>query len=115
MTIRKLILASLVIGFALPASAQTVPEDVRCVLLSNLYAKQATDDHGRQLASQTLAFYLGRLDGRANQQALATALRNQAPTIDPKTAGPAMNTCALRLASAEQGIQAAGRTIAPSK
>jgi hypothetical protein len=56
MTIRKYILSGLMLVIALPASAQTVPEDVRCVLLANLFAKSATDDRSRQLAGQTYGF-----------------------------------------------------------
>jgi hypothetical protein len=37
-----------------------------------------------------MAFYLGRLDGRANTAALTTAMRALLPTIDTNTCGPAM-------------------------
>jgi hypothetical protein len=115
MTIRNVALVTLAFGLALPASAQTVPEDVRCLMLSNLFAKAAANDQAKQLAGKSLAFYLGRLDGRATPEALAAAMRAQAPTIDPKGAGPAMNACAARLARAEQSVQAAGRAVVPPK
>ncbi len=85
------------------------------MLLSNMFAKTSMDDKKRQTASQTLAFYLGRLDGRANAQALASAMRAQSATIDPKTAGTAMGACLARLVTADQLVQAAGRSVAPQK
>jgi len=115
MTIKKLALATLMLSCALPASAQTVPDDVRCLMLSNFFTKAATDDRAKQVARQTLIFYLGRLDGRATPQALTAAMRAQAPTIDPKAAGPAMNACAARLGKAQQAVQAASRAIVPAK
>lgn len=115
MTIRKLALAMLILGCAMPASAQTVTDDVRCLMLSNLFTRAATEDRAKQVARQSLAFYMGRLDGRASPQALAAAMRAQAPTIDPRAAGPAMNACAARMARAQQALEAAGRAAAPKK
>jgi hypothetical protein len=115
MKFRTIAAATLALACALPSSAQTVPDDVRCLMLSNLFTKAATEDQAKQVARQSLAFYLGRLDGRATPQALTAAMRAQAPTIDPKAAGPAMNACTARLAKAEQAVQAAGRAVSPTK
>ena len=100
---------------ASPASAQTVPDDVRCMLLSNMFATGARDEKARNVAAQSLGFYIGRLDGRADPQGIVTAKRAQPSSIDPKTAGPAMDVCASRLARAAQSIQALGKTTAPHK
>jgi hypothetical protein len=115
MTIKKLALATLLLSCSVSVSAQTVADDVRCLMLSNLFTKAATDDRAKQIARQTLAFYLGRLDGRATPQALTAAMRAQATTIDPKIAGPAMNGCAARLGKAQQAVQAASRALVPAK
>ena len=115
MTASKLAVALLIVGIVSPASAQTVPEDVRCMLLSNVFAKGASDEKVRNGATQNLAFYIGRLDGRADPQGIASAIRTQASSIDPKTAGPAMDACASRMARAAQSIQALGKTAAPNK
>jgi hypothetical protein len=115
MTAGKFAVALLIVGIVSPASAQTVSEDVRCMLLSNIFAKGASDEKVRNGASLNLAFYIGRLDGRADPQGIASAMRTQASSIDQKTAGPAMDACASRLARASQSIQALGKTVAPHK
>jgi hypothetical protein len=115
MTASKFAVALLIVGVVSPASAQTVSEDVRCMLLSNIFANGASDEKARNAAGQNLAFYIGRLDGRADPQVIATAMRVQASSIDPKTSGPAMDACASRLARAAQSIQAIGNTSLPPK
>jgi hypothetical protein len=115
MTTSKFAVALLIVEMVSPASAQTVPEDVRCMLLSNIFAKGAADEKVRSAAAQNLAFFIGRLDGRADAQGIATAMRTQASSIDPKTSGPAMDACAARMARAGQSIQAIGKTLAPHK
>ena len=96
------------------ASAQSAPSDVRCLLLSNGFSKQAANEQARQVAAQTLIFYIGRLDGRMTPQAIEAAMRTQSASIDPKTAGPEMTACAARLGHAQQQIQALGRAAAPA-
>ena len=98
-----------------PASAQSVPSDVRCLLLSNLFSKKAEAEQARQVAAQSLIFYLGRLDGRVNPRALEAAMRSQSAAVDPKAVGPEMTACAARLAHAQQTVQALGRAAAPTK
>ena len=115
MATRKFVLLLLVAGVASPLSAQTVPEDVRCMLLSNIFAKFAKDEKVRSAAAQNLAFFIGRLDARADPQGIASAIRTQAASIDAKTNGPAMDACASRMARASQSLQALGERAAPHK
>lgn len=103
------------IGAISPVFAQSVPDDVRCLLLSNGFAKSAKEERAKQIAAETLIFYVGRLDGRAASQVITDAMRGQASSIDPKTAGPEMTACAARVARAKQAIQALGRNAAPAK
>ena len=110
----KLSVPLIIVGIASPACAQTVPQDVRCLLLSNIFAKGASDEKVRNAAAQSLAFYVGRLDGK-DPQGISTAVRSQASSIDPKTSGPAMNACASRLALASKSIEALGETAPPHK
>lgn len=111
----KVAAAIILIGMSPPVSAQSVPEDARCLLLSNGFAKGAKDERAKQVAAETLIFFIGRLDGRAAPQALTNAMRSQATSIDPKTAGPEMTACAARVARAKQAIQVLGRNAAPTK
>ena len=113
---RNITLAAMafVVTTASPASAQSVPDDVRCFLLSNGFAKQATDPKARQVAVASLTFYLGRLDGKADAATIANTVRREGPAIDPKSAGAQMIACASRMAHAEQSIQAAINALAPA-
>lgn len=96
-----------------PASAQTVPDDTRCLLLSNIYARGAKEEEGRRTANLALMFYLGRLDGRASPTAVAAGMRAQAATVDQKASGPQMTECATRVARAQQAMQAAAEPPKP--
>jgi hypothetical protein len=89
-------------------------DDVRCFLLSNAFAKSATDPKARATAAATLTFYLGRLDGRASPAVIAATIKRVGPTIDPKAAGPQMGACAQRMGQSEQTIQAAVKLLTPA-
>lgn len=107
--------AALISGLAMPASAQGIQGDVRCILLSGMFAKGAKEERGKQLARATGAFYLGRINGRADAKTITDALRTESKTITPKSAGPQMQACAAKLAEAEKSLNAMGRTLVPDK
>lgn len=118
MKISKLALSLLLAAPSFPATAANAPaanppSDVRCLLLSNAFSKSANNEQAKQVAAQTLLFYVGRLDGRMAPAALESAMRTQSASIDPKTAGAEMTACASRLAQAQQRITALGRAAAP--
>jgi hypothetical protein len=100
----------LMLGAASAASAQSVPDDIRCFVLSNIFSKAAKDEKARSVATQGVLFYLGRLDGRADTKTLTDGLRAK---IAGKDAGPQMTACAQRIGHAEQNIQQIGKSIAP--
>lgn len=102
----------LVLGLATSAQAQTVPSDVRCLMLSNIFAKEGGDARSKEAAAQSLLFYIGRLDGRATTQVISAAMRAQRSTINSTNASADMTACAARLQRAQQTIQAAGRAAA---
>ncbi len=108
-------LASPASVLAAPAPPAAPGDDVRCFILSNAFAKKATDPKARELAAATLTFYLGRLDGRASPASVAAAIRREGPTIDPKAAGTQMTACATRMARSEQAIQVAVGPPSPAK
>jgi hypothetical protein len=115
MKISKFVFGLFLAATVSPASAQSVPSDVRCLLLSNAFAKQTGAEQGRQAAAQALIFYVGRLDGRADAAAITSAMRTQSASIDMKTAGTEMQACVARLAHAQQTIQELGRAAASTK
>jgi len=88
---------------------------VRCFVLSNAFAKQAKDAGGRQLAAASMAFYMGRLDGRADPKTIAENVRRVGAAIDPKAAGALMSACANHMGRSEQALQTAIRALAPKK
>ena len=107
--------AALIVAVAAsPASAQSVADDTRCLLLSNVYAKADKEEQSRRIANQSLMFYLGRLDGRASATDIAAGVRAQAATVDPKTSGAQMSACAARMGRAQQALQAATNPGNPS-
>jgi hypothetical protein len=115
MKISKIAAALLLLTASAPVFAQSVPDDARCLVLSNAFAKGATDTRARQAAAQSMIFYLGRLDGRAAPRVIADAMRAQSDKIDPKTASSEMNACAGRVGHAMQAIQALTKPAAPAK
>ncbi|GAC1410202.1 MAG: hypothetical protein NVSMB6_10560 [Burkholderiaceae bacterium] len=115
MTAKRHIVALLLALYAMPVQAQTMNEDVRCLVLSNLYSKGAANDQARGAAVQAKAFFLGRLDGRTDTRTLGEALRHETAVLNPKASGPLMTACAGRVARAERSLQAVGRAMAPKK
>lgn len=98
------------ITLAAPVWAQDIPSDVRCMLISNVFAKSASDDQAKDLASRILLFFAGRLDARDAAPAITTSIRDESGKIDPKTAAAEMNACRDRMVKATQALQA----MAPS-
>jgi len=85
------------IGLATPVAAQSVDDDVRCLLASNFFARTEKDAQKRQLAGAASAFYLGRLDARISNEQLKTAVQAQAKTMPAASLGPTMTACVKRL------------------
>lgn len=108
-------IAALIIGSAailaasVPARAQTPDQDVRCLLASNFFAKADKDPERRQVASLSVFYYLGRLDGRLSAEQMKTQLVAQAKTLNPSNAGPVMTACAKRVQEKSAALQALGQ------
>lgn len=88
-----------------PASAQAPLNDVRCLLVSNLFAKGAKDPKQRTLAEVSKYYYLGRIQGRLNAAQLKAQALAQAKTLTPATAGTAMTACAKQLQAAARSVE----------
>jgi hypothetical protein len=106
MRVASLSLAAFILSVPAAASAQSVTEDARCLLVSSTYARTAKDPRARQVAQTASAFYLGRVDGRYSPAALKAALATGLKLVSAGNAAGIMNTCAARLAQAETQIQA---------
>ena len=97
---------------AVPATAQAADNDVRCLMLSNLFAKADADPQRKQFAAAASLFFLGRVDARLSQAALKSQILAQAKTIDKATAGPLMTECGKRMQTSERSMLAIGQDIA---
>jgi hypothetical protein len=113
MKIIKLAGVSFLLGMAAPATAQSITDDVQCLVLSEAFATSAIQEAPKLEAASALFFYLGRLNANADQQAVKNTI--QTLKIDPKTAPTGMTACAARFDDAVQGIQARGKPSAPRK
>ena len=97
---RKLVIVGAALamaGIAAPVTAQSVDDDVRCLLASNFFGHAAKDPQQQKIAQAAAAFYLGRLDARISTQQLVSAEIAQAKTMTKDSLGPTMNNCAKRL------------------
>ena len=103
-----LVLAALM---AAPALAQTAEQDVRCLIVSNIFSQTEKDAGKRQVANAARLFYLGRVDARIAGPALRNTLVAQAKGITAENAGPAMTACARSM----QGKMAALQALSQAK
>ena len=94
-----------------PAAAQNSNSDARCLLVSNIFAKAATNVKAREAANLASFFYLGRLDGRMAGPRLAATLVAQQKTITTANAGAVMNGCVQYMARRRAALQALGQRL----
>ena len=113
---RSVLLVALVAGAvgAAPARAQSI-NDVRCVLVSNAFAKSAKDQNAKRMAEGSLYFYFGRIAGRLNDAQLRSQFLAQQKTLTARNATATMQAC---FANAQRSVKAAmnvAQQLAPRK
>ena len=112
-TIRFALAATALLSLSSAATAQSAT-DARCVILSNVFAKQAKDDDLRKLAEASMYFYLGRI-GHATSAQVKAQFDQQSKTITDTNAGGLMADCVKGFQSELQLVQSlAGQAVAPS-
>jgi hypothetical protein len=99
---------------AAPAVAQTAEQDVRCLIVSNIFSQSEKDAAKRQVANAARLFYLGRVDARIAGPALKNSLVTQAKGITAENAGPAMTACARSMQGKMAALQALGQSAQAS-
>ena len=99
---------------AAPAGAQP-SNDVKCLLVSNLFTKAAKDPKARTAAEASKLYFLGRIHGRLNAAQLKAELLAQQKTITPKNAGVVMNACARQMESGIKMVQSVTQQITPKR
>jgi hypothetical protein len=99
-------LAACLSMFMMPTAvgAQTVTDEVRCVLLSNALASGSDNPRGRQVGASVGAYFLGRLDMRPPAEVKA-AIATQKRRVTAKNAVTSMNACAARATQAENRLR----------
>ena len=87
------------------AAAAQSAGDGQCLILSNVFAKNAKDPNAQKAAEAALYFYLGRISEHATGPQLKTLLDAQGKTITDANAGGLMNACLQALQSKVQLVQ----------
>ena len=96
--------AAVLLAGSASASAQTTTE-ARCIVLSNVFAKEGKDDAAKKLAEAAFYFYLGRVSPQATSAQLKAQLDAQMRTITDANAGTLMSECIKNVQSRVQLLQ----------
>ena len=105
------------IGFssiAAPSLAQNAASDVRCMLVSNVFANNDKNPQAKQVASAASLFYSGRVSALPNA-AIQSAVATEAKQLTAANAAPTMTACAQRMTGALQQLQKLGGKIQQKK
>ncbi len=89
---------------AAPADAQSIDEDVRCLILGTLFQNTAKEPAVKQAAAAATQYYLGRVSARVPVGALKSRYLAQAKLIKADRTGPMMTACF-------KALQAQGRAV----
>lgn len=105
---------ALAAGFAAPSSAQDKASDVRCMLVSNVFANNGKDPQAKQFASAANLFYSGRVSALPSAT-ISTALAAEAKQLTTANAAPIMNACAERMTESLKQLQTLGAELQEKK
>lgn len=109
-----LVLAAILGSMAQPASAQA-PNDVQCLMVSNFYAKSASDANARKVAEATTYFFLGRVAGRMNESQLRASLAAQQNALKRVDMNTVMQRCARTVRVSAEQVQSLGLRLRQGK
>ena len=88
---------------------------LNCIIASNVFVQHETDEKQKEMAQQTMTFYLGRLNPRTTETELRTGLKLAADGLKGTNALPLMNNCLHELQAKAQMLQAAGQQVEQGK
>jgi hypothetical protein len=94
-----------------PAKPTPPPTALNCLLASNVFAQRETDQQRKELAHQSLLFFLGRLDPRMTPPQLASALKQTAAALNGVNAASLMNECVTELRAKATMFDSVGRQL----
>ena len=92
------------------ASAQNAT-DVKCLLVSNFYSKNAKDDKIRRVAESATYFFLGRIDRRLSRTQLKTALEAEQRALSRANVGPSMDACHLDMQASAKMLESVSQEL----
>jgi hypothetical protein len=97
-----------------PAAAQSVDQDIRCMLLSHRFKNAAKEAPQKQAAEVSAIYYFGRVAARVPTSELKSRLIAQDNRLKGQQAGPLMNACFQQLKAQERAMNAVSQEIARS-
>jgi hypothetical protein len=100
-----------------PAAAQSVDQDVRCMILSNGFKNAAKEPAQKKAAEVASIYYTGRVAARVPTNELKSkyvAQIAQLTGLQGLQTGPLMNACFQQLQAQERAMNAVGQEVAQS-
>jgi hypothetical protein len=114
MKLRSTLIAGLGLVLAAgPVGAQALDPDVKCMLASDVFARNEKDPGRKQLAVVSGLFFFGRIDGRLGAPQIKAQLLAAQKALKPTDLPPIMNDCVKRFQARELALQEIGKSIAP--
>ena len=114
--LRYILPVAVVLGVAMPsipAQAQTIDPDVRCMMVSNIFGVREADPQRKQVAIIAVAYYLGRVSVRLSPAQLRAAILVIGQQKLGKDTPQVMTACASAMQAKQiataKTIQALGR------
>lgn len=109
---RRLFVAIAALAGMAPAQAlaQDMNGNIRCLIVSNLFAKSSKEAKAKEIAGSAMLFYGGRVSNLSNAQ-IETGLLAQRKQVTAENAAKTMNECAQAMNRAVQKIEAAGQKV----
>ena len=113
-TMRLAIAAAALFSMSGAAAAQTAT-DARCILLSNVFAKQSKDANAQKTAEASFYFYLGRISNSETAAQMKALFDQQSKTITDANAGGLMGECAKGVQAKVQLLQGLAGQAQPAQ
>ena len=99
---------------AAPSFAQQPASDIRCMLVSNVFANNEKNSQAKQIASAAVLFYSGRVSALPTATT-QSALAAEAKQLTAANAAPTMHACAQRMSDGLKALQTLGAKVEQEK
>ena len=109
-----IVLAAILGSIAGPAASQAA-DDVQCLMVSNFFAKSASDANARKVAEATTYYFLGRVAGRMSESQLRASLASQQNALKRANMSLLMQRCARTVRVSAEQVQTLGLKLRQGK